>query len=342
MQQFFKKMFYSFSGLPVINYLGRSGRGRATVLCYHRVLPDDKIELDDSPNAELIMPLSKFIEQMKFLSETQQVVSMDGLVSHLESDSDSFVVAVTFDDGYKDNLDCALPILEKYNIPATVYITTRFPEGDSWMWWYEIWDYLKKNDNLEFTYKEKFYKYITNTIEQKEYCFNSLRGLILKLEYSDQKKFVETLTKDPNRKQYPVLCLGWDEIKQLGQSSVVTVGAHTHTHTNLKILTDNDVCLELDKSKSILEKELNCSVEHCAYPFGTCNEVGQREFKLAAKVDFKTAVTTYPEKIDQVSLYSIPRLGVPPYLTLRGFKGKLSGWEYLVRKLLGGKEPCTD
>ena len=94
------------------------------------------------------MPTSKFAEQMEFLSENHEVVSMDGLVDYLESepdrDANKFVVAVTFDDGYKDNLTHALPILEQYNIPATIYITTRFPEGDTWMWWYEIWDYLEK------------------------------------------------------------------------------------------------------------------------------------------------------------------------------------------------------
>ena len=91
------------------------------------------------------MPASKFAEQMSYLSEDHEVVSMDELVAHLEGDSKEFVVAVTFDDGYKDNLTHALPILEQYNIPATIYITTRFPEGDTWMWWYEIWDYIKNN-----------------------------------------------------------------------------------------------------------------------------------------------------------------------------------------------------
>ena len=99
--------------MPLVHHLGRPWRGRACVICYHRILPDDEFEADKSPNNNLIMPTSKFAEQIEFLSENHEVVSMDELVSHLKSepygDSNKFVIAVTFDDGYKDNLIHALP-----------------------------------------------------------------------------------------------------------------------------------------------------------------------------------------------------------------------------------------
>ena len=76
-------------------------------------MPEDKVEKDNSSNSSLIVPTLRFTEQMEFLAKNHQVVSIDGLVEHLEGDSNRFVVAVTFDDGYKDNLVHALPILEK-------------------------------------------------------------------------------------------------------------------------------------------------------------------------------------------------------------------------------------
>ena len=171
MKQFFKRAFYSFAGLPLVHHLGRPWRGRACVLCYHRVLPDDEIETVKNPNSNLIVPTSRFSEQMAFLSENYEVVSMDELVSYLESEPygvlKKFVVAVTFDDGYKDNLTHALPVLEKYNIPATIYITTRFPEGDTWMWWYEIWDYLKNVNSIELNGIQKNEYWETRTLRQK-------------------------------------------------------------------------------------------------------------------------------------------------------------------------------
>ena len=321
--------------MPLVHHLGRPWRGRACVICYHRILPDDEFEADKSPNYNLIMPTSKFAEQMEFLSENHEVVSMDGLVDYLESepdrDSNKFVVAVTFDDGYKDNLTHALPILEQYNIPATIYITTRFPEGDTWMWWNEIWDYLDNNDVLEVNDVPE--GLTISTLRQKIKCFNKLFDWILNLSYEKQKKYVETITKSVARKQYSNLCLNWEEIKILDQHPLVTIGAHTNSHPNLKKLTEQEAFAEMSYSKNLLEEKLKHSVEHFAYPFGTHNEADVREFELASRCGFRTAVTTRPESLKSPALNAIPRLGVPSYLNLRGFIGKLSGLEIMARNI---------
>ena len=336
MKQFLKRTFYSAAGMPLVHHLGRPWRGRACVLCYHRVLPEEQFEADKSPNSNLIMPTSKFAEQMSFLAENQEVVSMDELVSYLESepdgDSNKFVVAVTFDDGYKDNLTHALPILEQYNIPATIYITTRFPEGDTWMWWNEIWDYLDNNDALEVNDVPE--GLTISTLRQKIKCFNKLFDWILNLSYEKQKKYVETITKSVARKQYSNLCLNWEEIKILDQHQLVTIGAHTNSHPNLKKLTEQEAFAEMSYSKNLLEEKLKHSVEHFAYPFGTHNEADVREFELASRCGFRTAVTTRPETIRSPPLHAIPRLVVPSFLSLHGFKGKLSGWEHLGRRFV--------
>ena len=329
----FKKAFYNIAGFPLVHHLGRPWRGRACVLCYHRVLPDDEFEADKSPNSDLVMPISRFSEQMKFLSENHEVVSMDELVGHLEGGSNNFVVAITFDDGYRDNLVHALPILKKYNIPTTIYITTRFPGGDTWMWWYEIWDYLEKKVFIELNSDNKHYEWIIKTKKQRLSCFNELLMLIMKLSSQDQEVMVRNLTNNLYRKQYPELCLSWSEIKMLDQQPLVTIGAHTHTHPNLKQLMEKEVFLEISKSKTLLEEKLEHSVEHFAYPFGTANEAYTREYEIATRCGFRTAVTTIPEMIQSPNLNAIPRLGVPSYLNLVGFRGKLSGGVHRVRKI---------
>ena len=334
MENVFKRAFYTIAGLPLIHYLGRPWRGRACLLCYHRVLPDEEFESDKSPNSNLIMPTSKFTEQMKFLSERHTVVSMDELVEHLESDSNKFVVAITFDDGYKDNLIHALPVLERYNIPATIYVITRLPEGDTWMWWYEIWDYLEKNNSLEVG--DMLEGGPIKTSKQKIKIFNKLLYLMLNLQNNEQRKTVEKITGMSSRKQYPQLCLSWDEIKKLDCHSLVTIGAHTHSHPNLKQLTEEEAFSEMMQSKNKLEDQLGHSVDHFAYPFGTENEADKQEFYLASRCRFRTAVTTRPQTIQHTALNSIHRLGMPSYMTAHCLRGKLSGWEQFIRNILNG------
>ena len=296
-------------------------------------MPEDKVGKDSSPNSSLIVPTLRFTEQMEFLAKNHHVVSIDGLVEHLEGDSNRFVVAVTFDDGYKDNLVHALPILEKYNIPVMIYITTRFPEGDTWMWWYEIWDYLKEIKVLEVSYSDKLRKWDVENLKQKINCFSELSDWIMNLSGKGQEEMAENLTKTQERKQYPHLCLNWDEVKILDQHPLVSIGAHTHSHLNLKQLTEEDVFSEMSHCKVLLEEQLEHSIEHFAYPFGSANEADMREFKLASRCGFRSAVTTRHETIRSLPLYAIPRLGVPPFLTKQSMNGLLSGWNHLVRRM---------
>jgi peptidoglycan/xylan/chitin deacetylase (PgdA/CDA1 family) len=332
MIQYLKQTLYTIAGLPLLHHVGKLWRGRACVLCYHRVLPDCDFETDNSPNSNLIVPTSKFAEQMKYLSENHEVVTMDELVEHFESDSNNFVIAITFDDGYKDNLLHALPLLEQYNIPATIYITTRFPEGDTWMWWYEIWDYLNNRDTLEVNGVPE--GQTTSTERHIDKCFNKLFDCILNLSYDEQKIYVENITKSNIRKQYSNLCLNWEEIIKLDKNPLIKIGAHTHSHPNLKKLTEQEAFAEMSYSKYLLEIKLKHTIDHFAYPFGTPNEADIREFMLASRCGFRTAVTTRPESIQSPALTAIPRLGVPSYLNAQGMKAKLSGWEYFVRNIL--------
>ena len=121
---------------------------------------------------------------MEFISNNYEVISIDSLEEHLNSNSKEFKIVITFDDGYRDNKDMAIPILEKYNLPATIYIVTRFLEGDYFMWWYELWEIVNREKWLKFKYLNKLYKLNCNNMR------NILN--ILRLSYCIKyKKYTE-------------------------------------------------------------------------------------------------------------------------------------------------------
>ena len=77
-------------------------------------------------------------------------------------------ISITFDDGYKDNLIHALPILKELNVPATVYVVTKFLKGELSLWWRELHEYIFENsNNVKFTYNEKKYEDSNDNISKK-------------------------------------------------------------------------------------------------------------------------------------------------------------------------------
>ena len=119
----------------LVNILGYPWKGVGAVLMYHRVLPDDLIKED--LDIGMAVTSSNFEKQIKVLKSKYKIVSMNEFNENLKKKKKQFMIAITFDDGYKDNLTYALPILEKFEVPATIYITTRFLNDNAWMWWYE-------------------------------------------------------------------------------------------------------------------------------------------------------------------------------------------------------------
>jgi len=312
-------------GSFIFRDMAKAWQGRACILCYHRIHPNSKFDKYTYPNGNIISE-SAFNDQMKLLSNEYDVISIDDMSNHLLSSSNDFKVAITFDDGYKDNLTIALPILKKYNIPATIYIVTRFPEGDTWMWWNEIWDCLINIKKLDICFMGKLKIYKIASINNKKKCFLELVKWILSLEVEDQKKLMTKISGNSKRRQYPELCLNWNDIKHLDSNRLITIGAHTHSHHQLKNLSYKRSFYEIKKSKEILEGKLSHKIGHFAYPFGGVNDFSKKDSRIVRLCGFDTAVTTIKKPINRYDRHSIPRILIQDYMSENGFKAVLSGW----------------
>ena len=106
----------------------------------------------------------------------------------------------------------------------------------------------------------------------------------------------------------------WEEIAELAADPLVTIGAHTVNHPMLKkVPNDAAVRAEMEMSRSVLEAALGKRPEHLAYPVGDATSAGPREFRIAAELGFKTAVTTRPGvlfKEHRDHLTALPRISV--------------------------------
>jgi peptidoglycan/xylan/chitin deacetylase (PgdA/CDA1 family) len=115
--------------------------------------------------------------------------------------------------------------------------------------------------------------------------------------------------------------MSWEELRGIVSHPLITVGAHTVRHDALSALDENDALAEMTTSRQRLQDKLQRSIDHFAYPFGTVSTCGPREFVLAQRAGFRTAVTTRPGNISKRHLEFPTAL---PRFVLGGAREKLA------------------
>ena len=248
-----------------------------------------------------------------------EIISLDQLYERLLHNSiEKPFVCFTFDDGYVDNYEIAYPVLKKHNIPFAIYVTTSFPDNTAILWWYMLEDIVLKSKVINFKYSNKEYSFHAENLEQKVDTFNSIRNLILAHPQRQIKKFIDVLFHkyDIPITTYNSLTMTWEQIVKLSNDPLVTIGAHTVNHLNLKQLSTEEVVQEIIISQKKIEIKIDKPVKHFAYPFGTSNEAGRREFEIVKNCHFKTATTTRCANIFSAHrnhLECLPRIPVIGY-----------------------------
>ena len=284
-----KKLIKIFNSLGCVSEIYE---GMATIFMLHRVNELKPRKLHSNDNLKISPEyLNNFIIELK--NNGYEFISMDELYSVLKTGKKvSKKIVITLDDGYKDNYNIAYPIFKKHNVPFTIYITTSFPDQNSILWWYLLEDLVIKEDEVCLKNGQKF-KCLTR--EQKEFSFLKIREIILKLDKDDFVKDLNYLfgNYDINwHSKNKELTINWKEIIELSNDKLCTIGSHTENHFALNKLSEIEVIEEILNAKTRLESKIQKKVEHFAYPFGSENEVGQREFDIIKALGLKTTTTT--------------------------------------------------
>jgi peptidoglycan/xylan/chitin deacetylase (PgdA/CDA1 family) len=123
--------------------------------------------------------------------------------------------------------------------------------------------------------------------------------------------------------------MNWDEIRAMAGHPLVTIGAHTVNHRNLKRLSEADARHEVDGVRGILQAELGEAPRHFAYPYGYASAVGDREVGFARDAGYVSAVTTRHGVLRAEHagfLHALPRISVNGrYQSVAHIRTMLSG-----------------
>ncbi|MFH1982568.1 MAG: polysaccharide deacetylase family protein [Pseudomonadota bacterium] len=306
-------------------------RGCGAILMYHRVLPAARTDAHWDFNAGITTTLARFDEQMGHLARHHRVISLEDLPAR-HRDRGGFFVAITFDDGYRDNLVHALPVLEKYGLPVTIYVATRFPDGEDGMWWYELADICRRQDAVDFRWRGRRHRRRLTSMEAKRHGFHALHRLVLSLPDTDRETLMARIRGTEPPARYPGNCLTWDDIRRLSRHSLVTIGAHTCSHARLSDLSGDAAAREIRLSKTRIEEETGRRVRHFSYPYGSLNNFGARDIEIVSRSGFQTAVTGQCEHVSAGhGRYQLPRIPILDKDGPRRLEAKLSSMNLFYR-----------
>jgi peptidoglycan/xylan/chitin deacetylase (PgdA/CDA1 family) len=246
------------------------------VLTYHRVAhPADPSVLDDGV---VDVTPAQFDRQMAFVRRWFRPVGIDALVACAAGRGrlPPRPLLVTFDDGYLDNHDVALPILVQHGIKATFFIATDYVERRRPYWWDRV-SFVVRRSKLEriiLSYPERE-ALVLETPEGRRAAVRRLQRIVKDRRGLDLERFLEgleraagvVLSREQERRLADGTIMTWEQISTLRRAGM-DVQSHTHTHRVLQTLDVAEVQRELRLSRAALEDVLGESIVAVSYPIG--------------------------------------------------------------------------
>jgi peptidoglycan/xylan/chitin deacetylase (PgdA/CDA1 family) len=302
-------------------------RGAGAILMFHHVRP--YVPRDFEPNRILeITPgfLDEAITRAK--ARRYDVIPLGDVPARLRDPRGGRFIALTFDDGYRDNLVHALPVLEKHRAPFTIFVTTGFADRAAPLWWSDLEEALDRLDDISIGGR----LLPLDAPAKKQAAFSRITADLRKGSWPSYRDAIAAIAERAGvdaMARVDQLCLDWREIRALDSLDLCTIAAHTVTHPMLALQGPAEAGAEIGESKARIEAMLGRPVHHFAYPVGDTVAAARREFAMAAETGFATAVTTRPGVLfaEHVGhLHALPRLSVNGlYQDVRDFDVLLSG-----------------
>ena len=324
---------------------------RAVILMYHRI-----VQTEHDPRKLSVSP-KHFAEHLEILQKYTRPTALQDLLLALQTNRiQPRMVVVTFDDGYANNLYQAKPLLERCDIPATVFVTTRGLELQGRFWQralerlllpprtlpnklhlsiegtdhqWELEDASGGGEHIDSECSDGDNAAAKSCLTSRQSLYDSLCRLLAPLPATSRNQLLRELVMwagmrgtddDVSRPMTP------DELIRLSDGNLVEIGAHTVTHPILSEISADLQRSELTHSKAQLEDILSRPVTNLAYPFGRRSDYTEQTVRLAQESGYMSACSAFPGVIHKrISLYELPRFAVHDW-DGETFQRQLASW----------------
>lgn len=278
------------------------GHQPVTIFMYHRVTPEATREW--GPWRYAITP-GTFERQVARFAERYDVRHLSDVVSScVAGDSpDEPTAVITFDDGYRDNLTEALPVLERHDASATVFVSGRFLDGTA-PYEYRLAAALESASSISLAL-DSAADGGAGTVDEpradrrsRQRAYDRIHSVLKFERASVRDEIVRSVTDEAastvHELESVTPMLTPEELREIDEHPLMEVGAHGDEHVPLTTLSTEEARADAARSKTKLEDVLDRSVTQFSYPYGAHSDA---VVEAVADAGFTTAVTTKPRRI---------------------------------------------
>ncbi|HUI58641.1 MAG TPA: polysaccharide deacetylase family protein [Steroidobacteraceae bacterium] len=271
---------------------------RALTRQYARILMYHRFSAHARPRR---LSASVFEEHLRYITRHFTPRPLRDVVDRLRSrrSFDSRSVVLTVDDGYRDFLEHAYPLLLRYRVPATIYVVTEFAAGRCWLWFDALHWLLSTATpgRYRFEVDAQMFELMLETPAAREATWSKVGTYLWDLSPEAQWSSIRRLesllgVQLPARPTTEYAPMTWDELRGL-DPELIEIGSHSCTHAVLSRCTSAQQLTEIATSKKTIEERLGRRVDAFCYPHGRPQDFTAETESIAADCGFTSAVVAF-------------------------------------------------
>ncbi|MBI3782114.1 MAG: polysaccharide deacetylase family protein [Deltaproteobacteria bacterium] len=293
------------------------------ILMYHQFCGAGGGRDDDTP-------ADVFRQQLQHITQYYQPIHLQTLAKALANGEaiPPRSVALTVDDGHASFLRYAVPLLEEFQVPATLFVVSDLPNGGGWLW----------TDRFMYVC-DRAHTELFPGPEARTAALVALK----RIPPGEREYRLVELTRQagvvlPAQPPPPYDLLSWEELQRLSASPLIEIGSHTRTHATLCSIDDDQSWDEICGSRRELERRLDAPITAFCYPNGSFADYRREQVAMVAKAGYLCATAAHFGCVrEQSNRFALPRIACHAGDITR-FRKTVDGLELLRRRLRG--EPC--
>jgi peptidoglycan/xylan/chitin deacetylase (PgdA/CDA1 family) len=281
---------YYTGAVSLYRLVSKDGGGAIKILCYH--------DIGDRPHQYLSIPAEIFEAHVRYLVENGfRVIGIEEAAMCLRNGGPPArdTVAITFDDGYRSIYTDVFPIVKRYGVPVTVYITTEPVETGYPLFIEALIHALDKTELKTLDLRSwgmDVYPLWSRLLREK--ACTAVSDWSKEMPTEERKRLIEhifaQLGVDFHSPELRGRMLSWAEIREMAENGV-SFGAHTVTHPSLARIRKDESAMEISRSRDVIRERLGRTIESFAYPYGSPKDFNAEVRRIVERAGFSSACT---------------------------------------------------